>query len=77
MVAVGVTPCQDLRIGDPTRLFQIPDGMLLTSDDYYARYDVGVDNQRFMMLRTHSLSTAPPVIPVLNWLDEARALLGS
>jgi len=51
--------------------------MLLTSDDYYARYDVGVDNQRFMMLRTHSLSTAPPVIPVLNWLDEARALLGS
>ena len=51
MVAVGVTLGANFEVGAFSTLFSIPENMLFSEQDFYAQYDVDIDDQRFMMLR--------------------------
>jgi serine/threonine-protein kinase len=76
LVAVEVLPGDAFRVGERTALFRIPDDIFLNDGDFYALYDVDVDDQRFMMLRAVEAARAGRVILVLNWLDELEERLG-
>ena len=76
MVAVEVTPGDALQVGDRTPLFTIPDDVLLLENDFYAMYDVDVDEQRFMMLRALEGGEAGRTVLMLHWLDELKEQLG-
>ena len=76
MMAVDVTLGEEFRVGARTRLFPIPSTMLFTELDYYSHYDVDVDDQRFLMLRSVSSASSASVVLVVNWLDEALELVG-
>ena len=76
MVAVEVTPGDALQVGDRTPLFTIPDDVLLLENDFYAMYDVDVDEQRFMMLQAIEGAEAGRLVLMLHWLDELKGQLG-
>jgi serine/threonine-protein kinase len=76
MVAVDITLGDEFRLGDRTSLFQIPSTIMLTDLDFYSHYDVDVDDQRFLMLRSVSSGSSASVVLVVNWLDEALELVG-
>jgi serine/threonine-protein kinase len=77
MVAVDVTLGEDFVVGERRTLFPVPEEIFLNEQDFYALYDVDVDDQRFMMLRAVDEATAGRVVLVLNWLDELKERLGN
>jgi hypothetical protein len=76
MVAVEVSLGDDFRVGERTTLFPIPEELFLNDLDFYARYDVDVDDSRFMMLRALEPEEAGKLVLVLNWMDELRERVG-
>jgi serine/threonine-protein kinase len=77
MVAVNVTLGEGFVVGERRTLFPVPEEIFLNEQDFYALYDVDVDDQRFMMLRAIDEATAGRVVLVLNWLDELKERLGN
>jgi serine/threonine-protein kinase len=76
MVAVEVLPGDGFRVGERTTLFTIPEEVFLNEEDFYALYDVDVDDQRFMMLRAIEEVGSAKLVLVLNWLGELEERLG-
>ena len=76
LVSVDVSLGDDFRVGNRRPLFTVPGEMFLLEKDYYAMYDVDVDDQRFMMLRAIEGEETGRLVLMLNWLDELKAQLG-
>jgi hypothetical protein len=77
MVAVNVTRGGDLTVGESRVLFPLPEGTLFTENEYYALYDVDVDDQRFLMMTADGEDRASRLVVVFNWLGEALETLGN
>jgi len=75
MVATRVTLGEDLVVGESEVLFDLPREVLFSETDYYALYDVDVDDQRFLMLMADEEVTNSRLVVVVNWLDEALGRL--
>jgi serine/threonine protein kinase/Tol biopolymer transport system component len=62
-----------LQLGEPRRLFHLPEELYFTSQDFYTPYDVGPDG-RFIMARsvTPRSSVQAPLIVVENWFEELK-----
>jgi hypothetical protein len=74
MMAVHVNPGTTLAIGDPVKLFSVPDDLLQVETAYYTPWDVAPDG-RFIMARAsmREASSGPMVVIVENFLEELRA----
>lgn len=75
LMAVPITPADDLEAGRATRLFE---GQFL-HDANNAIYDVASDGQRFLMLRSDNpidelMDNEVRITVVLNWLEELERL---
>lgn len=67
MVSVEVELGHSLTLGEGTVLFEVPPDVLTAgADDFYALYDVDVDDQRFLMLRSSGERMEPEVVVMLN-----------
>ena len=76
MVAVEMTSRDDLTVGTSRVLFRLPEGTLFSELEFYALYDVDVDDQRFLMMMAEGEESASRLVVVFNWLDEAMELVG-
>jgi serine/threonine-protein kinase len=77
MVAVAVTPGDDLTLGASRVLFSLPEGILFAETELYALYDVDVDDQRFLMMMADGGDSASRLVAVFNWLEEALGQVGN
>ena len=63
----GSTP----KIGKPTLLFQ--GSFAATGSE--ASYDVSVDGQRFLMLKSDDAATSESIVVIQDWMNEVKALV--
>jgi serine/threonine protein kinase/Tol biopolymer transport system component len=71
IMAVGVTSGNDLRVGDPTPLFELP----YPVEPFYDLrniYDVTPDGQRFLVKLPTAMPPPPSINVVLNWPKAAH-----
>jgi serine/threonine-protein kinase len=70
MITVEVTTDPNLRVGAPSKLFEVPYFL----QDFTVNYDVAPDGQSFLMVkpRAHTGATRELHI-VLNWFEELKA----
>jgi serine/threonine-protein kinase len=74
MTAVRTTSGSSLSIGEPVKLFHVPDELLAADYTYYTPWDVARDG-RFIMARRVLTTTDRPATTVVaeNWLQELKA----
>ena len=75
MVAVE-TPTEEptLILGASTALFSMRDYAVGPN---HANYDIGPDDQRFLMIQLEEGDVESDVVMVLNWFEELRELAGN
>ena len=73
MIAVAVETAPDLRIGSSTVLFQLPEDIVRpATNEFYTLFDVDVDDQRFLMLRTSDEEAQPELLLLINALESLK-----
>lgn len=70
MMAVPVSAGDTFQAGTPVKLFTAPH---LLADDRHHAYDVGLDDQKFLMIR-NSQKNAQTLGVVVNWGSEIKRL---
>jgi serine/threonine-protein kinase len=70
LVVVEVRPGPPFSVGERRPLFRVPQGGVFL-------YDVGPDDQRFLVLRPETVDGDRELIVVENWVEELKARVGN
>ena len=74
MMTVEVTTDPNLRVGAPSKLFEVPYFL----QDFTVNYDVAPDGQSFLMIKRRGRSGRTQELHiVLNWFEELKAKVPS